>query len=224
MNKYFNCCLYCQAWQPTHRNLCGSCRNTLPYLKGHRCEVCLSLLSSTAQIRCGACLSQTKAFDHLVAPFDLEGLVHQSILQFKFREALIHGHLLSQLLLEYIQAKHVTLPNLILPVPLHRKRQFWRGFNQSYEIAKHLSKHLAVPVSSNVLIKIKNTQAQNQSSRMQRVENLKRAFILRNQVLPRHVALLDDVYTTGSTALECAKILKKGGVQQVDVWVVAKTK
>jgi ComF family protein len=98
-----------------------------------------------------------------------------------------------------------------------------RGFNQAYELGSDISKALDIPVMAASLRRRRNTKAQSGLSRKQRRKNLRGAFYWDGKVNPaRHVALIDDVMTTGTTVSECAKVLRRAGAQRVDVWVAAR--
>jgi ComF family protein len=98
-----------------------------------------------------------------------------------------------------------------------------RGFNQAYELATYASRVLDIPLHASELRRQRSTLAQSGLSRKQRRKNLKGAFSWHGSRKPgRHVALIDDVMTTGTTVTECAKVLKRAGAKRVDVWVAAR--
>jgi len=107
--------------------------------------------------------------------------------------------------------------SIFIPVPLSPSKKRWRGFNQSEEITKELSKFLKIPYQVNNLIKIKKTQSQVELKKGEREENIKDAFKLKNPQLiqGKRIFLIDDVFTTGATMEECAKVLKKAGAKEV---------
>jgi competence protein ComFC len=112
---------------------------------------------------------------------------------------------------------------LIIPVPLHKKRLRWRGFNQSTEMAKIISKELNYKIDNNNLVRVKNNQAQVKLNEKQRRENLKNCFSWFGESLQgKNIILIDDVVTTGSTLNECAKILKQSGANKIWGLVVMK--
>lgn len=115
------------------------------------------------------------------------------------------------------------IPEALIPVPLHLSRLRHRGFNQSKLLAIEIGKLLNVPVLSNVISKTKATKPQAEQSLKQRKNNLSGSFSLTKSVPFESVAIIDDVVTTGSTAGEIAKILKKKGVDCVAIWGVAHT-
>ena len=114
-------------------------------------------------------------------------------------------------------------PELLLTVPLHRQRLRQRGYNQALELARPLARALAVPLRHDVLQRQRATDAQTELDAVARRRNVRGAFAVREGVvLPAHVAVLDDVMTTGATLAECARVLKHAGVQRVDAWALAR--
>lgn len=113
--------------------------------------------------------------------------------------------------------------SLIIPVPLHKKRRRWRGFNQSEEIARELVRYFNLEMSADKLIRVKYKKAQVKLRAKERRENIKNCFAWRAENLAgRNIILLDDVATTGSTLNECARVLKENGAGEVWGLVAAK--
>jgi len=112
---------------------------------------------------------------------------------------------------------------ITIPVPLHIKRLKWRGFNQAQELAKHLSEFFEIPLINDVLIKNKQTKLQMELSKEKRKQNIINAFecINKEKIQNRNILLVDDIYTTGSTITECARVLKNSGAKKVIGTVVA---
>ena len=115
---------------------------------------------------------------------------------------------------------------LLMPVPLEKKKLKWRGFNQAQEIGRNLSKFFNIPLLNDILIKIKETLPQAELSEKERKENIKGVFMIRNQkkVLGKKILLVDDVYTTGATMEECARVLRKAGAKEIIGLVIARAK
>ncbi len=111
--------------------------------------------------------------------------------------------------------------DVIIPVPLHYSRLLKRGFNQSGEIGKCLAKKLGLPFNDQFLKKVKKTKAQAELHLDDRSKNLRAAFMVQKDLSGMHIALVDDVMTTGSTVNEVAKVLKQAGAKRVEVWVLA---
>ncbi len=112
---------------------------------------------------------------------------------------------------------------MLVPVPLHRFRLIKRGFNQACELGMFIGSHLGIEVQMGSLRRNRHTRAQSGLSRKQRNKNVRGAFYWKSlQRPPPHIALVDDVMTTGTTVMECARVLKKAGAKRVDVWVAAR--
>jgi ComF family protein len=130
---------------------------------------------------------------------------------------------LSHLLCEYVVDRDFGYPDMMIPVPLHKLRMIKRGFNQAFELGSYAGRVLGIPLLGTGLRRNRNTRAQSGLSRKQRRKNVRGAFYWRGRTRPgRHVALIDDVMTTGTTVTECARVLKKAGARRVDVWVAAR--
>jgi len=124
---------------------------------------------------------------------------------------------------EYITECGLCYPDTLIPVPLHNLRMIKRGFNQACELGSHISKTLDIPLLSASFRRRRNTKAQSGLSRQQRRNNVHGAFYWHDPVKPaQHVALIDDVMTTGTTVTECARVLKKAGAKRVDIWVATR--
>ena len=135
---------------------------------------------------------------------------------------------LSSLIINHLQLiekkKEDFIDFLVIPIPLAEKRLKWRNFNQSKEIGKNIAEFLEIPLIDGSLIKIKNTKAQIELSEKEREENIKGSFVVKDKekINGRKILLIDDVYTTGSTMEETAKILKESGAKEVWGMVVAR--
>jgi ComF family protein len=217
-------CLLCGAAGQQDRDLCADCAADLPHNR-HPCARCALPLppGSPADALCGACTQQAPAFDRCYAALQYDELTGILISRLKFHNKLSHGRLLSQLLIDYLAQRQAPLPDLILPVPLHRQRLRERGYNQALEIARPIGRHFALPVRARLCQRIRTTPAQTGLDRKTRQRNLRKAFQLTGKVDGHAIALLDDVVTTGATVSELAKLLKRAGAARVDVWAVART-
>jgi ComF family protein len=114
--------------------------------------------------------------------------------------------------------------DLVIPVPLHRSRLIWRGFNQSAMLAVAVARRIGRPLDLSTLVRVRPTPPQTLQNRVERVKNLKRAFAVRRPrcVASRRILLIDDVMTTGATADECARTLIAAGARRVDVHTLAR--
>lgn len=168
---------------------------------------------------CGRCLQQPPAFDDVLAPLHFAPPISQLIHAFKFRGDLAAGRLLGELLAETSTGRRA---DMLLPVPLHPRRLRQRGFNQSLEIARLLSRSHRIPMSSKSLVRKRNTPPQHTQPARHRRANIRGAFQVTQDLSGMQIALVDDVLTTGHTAAEIAHTLKLAGAARVEVWVVAR--
>ena len=215
-------CILCGNPGFNSRDICYSCYTHLPR-NNLCCYQCAEILETGAvpPRLCGRCLSQSPAFDQTFAPFIHQGAIRHLISNLKFSANYKNARLLGLLLAEYLE-QNAQRPDLILPIPLHKARYRDRSFNQAIEIARTVSKELKIPLDLSSCKRHIDTPHQTQLSAKQRRKNIKNAFSLIKPIHAEHVAILDDVMTTGSTAHELAALLKKSGVTQVDVWVCAR--
>ena len=211
-------CVLCDAATELDRDLCSACLGDLPLI-GFACPGCGVAMPIPTDQRCGQCLAQPPAFDAVWAPFAYEFPIDKLVQQYKFGDQLVYGRLLARLMLDAGQPR---LPEMLIPVPMHPARLRARGFNQATELALHLGRELGLPINRSLLTRTRDTAAQAGLSGTKRRANLKQAFALRGSLEQRHVALVDDVMTTGSTAHQCARVLKAGGATQVDIWICAR--
>lgn len=222
-------CLLCQDTVKTGKNLCITCIDELPW--NHvACKQCATpfepaYVDTEKEIICGDCLSNPLSFYEAHAAFIYQPPISPLITQLKFSQNLLCGSALSDLLLTFLQSKYQKKPwpQAIIPVPLHPKRLAERGYNQAAELAKPLAKALKIPLYLDICERVKETATQTAISEKERHMNLKNAFVVANPTKLKHIAIVDDVLTTGSTSVALAKTLKKSDVERVDVWVVAKT-
>lgn len=202
-----------------HDALCKSCCADLPWLS-QCCQRCALPLPVDGV--CGSCLSQPPPQDKTFALFRYESPINHCIAAFKFQQQLVFIRQFAALLASRQQQRQESLPQLLIPIPLHPSRLKQRGYNQSAQLADALSKRLSIPVNKTSLIRQRNTQPQSGLRGSQRRHNLKQAFALPKPLPYNHVALIDDVYTTGHTVAEASRCLQQSGVKQVEVWTIAR--
>ena len=203
-------------------DICRHC-NSLLIRNNHCCYRCGAPFEQDIgyPLLCGDCQRRTVSFDETHAPFIYQGAIRYLITGLKFRSQFKNARLLGMLMAEHLKTS-AERPEYLIPVPLHRSRYRQRGFNQAIEIAQTLGRELAIPLNLNGCIRQRNTPHQVDLSAKQRQKNMKRAFAIRNMPAARHVAIVDDVMTTGATVAELAVALKKAGIDRVDVWVCAR--
>lgn len=203
-------------------DICHACYSDLPRNASccYRCAEVLPMTTALPQT-CGHCLKRPPYFDETQAPFLYDEHLRYLITQLKFQHHYPYARVLGSLLARHI-GKSCELPDCMIPVPLHPLRYRERGFNQSLEIARHLAKHLAIPLDFECCVRNRNTPHQIELPATQRMKNVKQAFSVIRPLSYRHIAIIDDVMTTGATVNELAAALKQKGVERVDIWVCAR--
>ena len=221
---YPNLCLHCEAEGEQGMDLCLRCYKNLPWSK-FACQRCaLPLKSDHAKI-CGACSKREFSFEQAIAPFQFEGFIREAVYQFKFNQKLNQGKLLAQLLLHHIETKEIQIPDVIIPVPLHKKRLRQRGYNQALEIARIICKYFDCDLSYESIYRNRDTSIQMELPAKQRYKNVKNAFSLTedsSNLKNKYVCIVDDVMTTGNTVNEVAKCVRKADARRIGVWCVAR--
>lgn len=208
--------------------LCEECRYALPWL-GDACLVCAIPLADCISSICGQCIKDPPDFSSAKIPFRYDYPLDRIILDFKFQQQLSKCKTLSHLMLDYLhdEYQYQQLPEALVPVPMYWKRQFKRGFNQSEQLAHALGKFFQLPVLSQVCFRKHHKKAQKDSDKHTRENNLRNAFSVNDRTLHliknKHLALIDDVVTTGATVREVSKLLIKQGAASVVVWALART-
>jgi ComF family protein len=203
-------------------DICQACLHDLARNRSscYRCGLHFDQAPSSPQL-CGRCLQQTPPFDDTFAPFLYQGGMRYLISQLKFQHQLANARLLGNLLADHLTA-NAERPDCLVPVPLHPRRYRQRGFNQSIEIARTVSKRLALPLDLNSCQRLRDTGHQSALPAKQRRANLRNAFAVTRAMPYQHLAIIDDVMTTGATVTALATALKNSGVNRVDVWVCAR--
>jgi ComF family protein len=219
-------CVFCSAPGCDQQDLCQPCHDELPWLK-HACPQCAQPYAThqtTHQI-CGNCLKDAPAYDSTLATFIYQNPVAHLIGGLKFHSQLVYARLLSKLLLTRLEQYYCAKkkPDIIIPMPLHKTRLQERGFNQAVELARPLAKAWKIPLSLHDCQRIRATSAQIELPAEQRRKNVKNAFQIRENFHADHVAIVDDVITTGSTVQELSLQLRRQGVKKIEVWSSAKT-
>ncbi len=216
-------CVLCDADGLGDRDLCAYCYRNLPWL-GPACVQCALPLSDVQDdhLKCGRCLQKPPAFDQSLSLFSYRDDAIKLIHQLKFNQKLAYARLLGELLGEAIRTRSSSIPDCILPVPLHRTRLRQRGYNQSVELARPVASVLNVSLDVHSVVRVRNTNAQTGLDKTQRRKNLRGAFEIAPIISATHVAIVDDVVTTMSTVNELARVLKQSGVERVDVWSIAR--
>lgn len=224
-------CSFCGLGKTLH-GVCEPCLSAIE-LTGDSCSRCASMVTlspnnSHTQPHCGECIEKPPAYQKVITATRYKFPVDKALSELKFNNQLHYARSLGNILVDKVKHEYqdTSLPQVLIPIPLHPRRLSERGFNQSLVIAKQLSKSLDIPLS-HALTRIKDTPHQIGLSEKQRRQNLNGAFHLQqalpDHTLADHIAIIDDVVTTGSTVNEATKLCLKNRVKRVDIWCLAKT-
>ena len=219
-------CLLCDEPAEAEMPICVACEAEMPWL-GEHCQTC-ALPLPEAGLTCDGCLLEPPAYEQVAVPWRYDFPVDSLITRFKHNAKWPFGHLLADVLSQYLQHRFdedLPRPDALLPVPLAAKRLRQRGFNQAAMLARWLSRQLDLPCEENVVHRIQDTSAQQDLDAKARKRNLRNAFALTSDanVKGRHLALVDDVLTTGATTQALARLLMNAGAARVDVYCLART-
>jgi ComF family protein len=214
-------CLVCGQDSDTGHGCCSGCRIDMPTMAGY-CRTCGLELARTVEA-CGQCVDRRPPFDRAVAGFGYRAPIASLVQRFKFDRDLAAGRVLARLLAERLIDADTARPGVMIPVPLNWRRHWRRGFNQAELLCRDLSRHFGRLPWADALKRSRATVTQSELPADRRAGNVKGAFAV-GRLPPglRHAVLVDDVMTTGATLRECARVLKRAGVDRVDVWVVAR--
>lgn len=224
-------CAVCRAWSKPH--VCDEClqRYARP---ATRCWTCglqlppgLGNWSLRTHPRCGKCLQNPPPLDRCIAAlnysFPWDGLLQH----YKFHQAIDLRETLLERLEQALDDAQAQRPDCLLAVPLTPERLRERGYNQSFELARSLARRRKLQCEPQLLLRVRHTAQQASLTLKERAANVKRAFALEprraGDLRGAHVALLDDVMTSGETLFEIARVLHQAGATQVQAWVVART-
>ncbi|HAS89780.1 MAG TPA: ComF family protein [Desulfovibrio sp.] len=218
-------CPACQTIHSEH-GLCSSCRSSIKTRPENICIICGNELNSpdAELLPCITCQTLPRNFSRLYFYGFHEGLLRNMLLGWKFNGQYGYNAVFKQFVADLcseIPAEH--MPDLIVPVPLHSSRIRGRGFNQSMHLAKFAAAATGIKFSAKALHRARRTTPQTRLSGAQRRTNLHSAFVAGSTLIKgKNILLIDDVYTTGSTADECARTLLESGARQVEVMTISR--
>jgi len=216
-------CAVCRSWG--RGRVCATCldRFAAPVPRCRRCA--LPVLASLSV--CGTCLTSAPPFDAALAAFDYRPPWDRLVTAFKFHGALDLAAVFADAIVGVERTRAAPRPALLLPVPLGATRWRERGYNQAWELARRIARRLGVVAEAQLLLRLRETAHQLALPLAERAGNVHGAFAVeprrRAELRGRHVAIVDDVMTTASTAGEIAGVLKQAGAATVEVWVLART-
>lgn len=219
-----NTCPLCS--EPSSNLICESCQAMLPAIvtQCFQCGLPLNMVDTRdSTVRCGQCLTDPPAFDLCISPYHYALPINQFITQLKFRHQLHYALILADLLISKIEQHPENLPECIIPVPLHSNRLRQRGFNQALEIARPIAKKYDIILDSHSCTRVISTAPQMEQDKKTRAKNVKNAFQISPEFKHSHVAIVDDVMTTGHTLNELSRVLRAQGAKRIQVWAAARS-
>lgn len=224
LSRLWASCVLCDQPSGRHLDLCHSCECELPWLAS-TCPRCAYPLLA-GETECQECLKRAPLQNRTESLFSYDYPINRLIADFKYHQHLQNGNLLAELLaFKIMHSRPVKdYPAALIPIPLHRSKQSSRGYNQAMLLSKRLARRLGIKLMPGALLKTSATAEQAGLSGAEREHNLQRAFeISQAAKLPGHIALIDDVYTTGATTRAAAEKLSAAGVKKIEVWTLART-
>ncbi len=200
--------------------ICKECWSEIRSYKGNSCSICSKILGLEDISICAECYRERPFFKKVLFFGLYDGVLKEAIHLYKFSGFKRLSRPISNLL------SNMEIPDadLIVPVPLTKRRLKERGFNQSYLLARHLSRIFKVKSMNNLLVKTKETAPQSTLTKKERLRSLKHAFKSTERIDNKRVIILDDVFTTGTTLNECARVLLNSGAEEVYCLVVARAR
>lgn len=206
---------------PGGSRICNVCREKLKPITGPRCFRCSKPLKREEQEYCKDC-RKTRLFDQGIGIFPYGSVLQESLFKLKYGKRQEYGSFYGQIAAVYSRE---IIRNwgveIIIPIPLHRKRMEKRGYNQAELIAEALGKTLCIPVDSRLMKRKVNTRPQKELDYRERKQNMKNAFFLKGENRYRRILLVDDIYTTGRTIEAAAELLKRNGAENVFFLTIA---
>jgi ComF family protein len=205
---------------------CPDCRNALAVDPHAQCSRCAGTIGPFAQVSegCPHCRGTSFPFDKVIRLGPYDGRLREVILRMKHSSGEPLAELVGEVWAECSEARLRTHgADVVVPVPLHWRRRWWRGYNQSEALARPLARRLGLPCQPSCLRRIRNTPLQPSQTPTARLDNLRGAFVARGRALSgRTILLVDDVLTTGGTACEAARALRRAGAKAIVVAVLAR--
>lgn len=205
--------------------VCRQCRTQIRMIGGPRCLHCGKPLTHPEQEYCRDCAGRASSFDRGIAPFVYGGAVQDSLMRFKYQGRQEYASFYAAMIDRAAgdTVCHSWKPEVMIPVPLHTRRYQKRGYNQAEVLAAALSELWKIPVDSGSIRRAGYTKPQKGLNARERKKNLKGAFALTRQGAQKHyrcILLVDDIYTTGSTVEEMARIFRERGTEKIYVVTV----
>jgi len=238
-------CILCDSPCKVPRDLCEACFADLPWLTNY-CDGCgnelttnESLLSPstspTINNRCGKCLQLSLPYEKLYCAFHYDHPMDRLIYAIKFKQRLEYARAIGECLLTNVHNVfqqtlfcHNDTPDFIIPIPLHKRRLYKRGFNQALELIRPLAKHYGITIATKSCCRWRATHEQARLKGKKRISNVNNAFMIRKDYAAyfygKYVLVVDDVITTGATMQSFCKLLNNVGCRKIIAFCIAKAR
>lgn len=218
--KSIKCCI---CGRTGREAVCSSCLAGVEFLEGRVCLKCgKGIDDNYDETICPDCIAYERHFDLAFSCFKYDDRGREIIHKLKYEGGIKVSEVLGRLMTQRLRDENI-LPEVIVPVPIHKTKEASRGFNQALLVAEDIASRMNRPLW-NCLLRTKETSEQFKLDRMQRIMNVHNAFcldLLYNKLQNKSVLLVDDIFTTGSTVDECSKVLKKHGASTVYIITAA---
>lgn len=213
-------CVACNCTMPIGSNamFCYNCSKNYYLNNGETCNVCGKPIYENRDKSCPNCKEDKIHYIKNVSRYKYKGSIKDSIHNMKFKKQCWISGKFGDAMYKTIEKEYSDIKfDMVLYVPMSPLNELSRGFNQSFEMASVIAKKLHIPIHTNIIRKRAGVKTQSGLNKKERIENIKNAFVIFNSNLltDKIVLLIDDVFTTGSTINECAKVLKRNGALAV---------
>ncbi|MFQ5470511.1 MAG: ComF family protein [Gammaproteobacteria bacterium] len=210
-------CVLCGDPATNSVDLCEHCHADLPVIDC-ACECCARPMA--VEGLCGQCLRHPPRYHHTLAAYHYAPPVSTLVQRLKYNGKLQHARLLGRLMAQEIEYQYLddSLPNVIVPMPLHKSRLRQRGFNQALELARPIADQLNIGIDTSLVERYRKTLSQSELPAKERRANVRGAFRQVKKIEVSHIAIIDDVMTTGASVDELARVLMGSNIERVDIW------
>lgn len=205
--------------------LCDICVRTLKWAGGKTCSRCGRALQDDYGLElCTDCLDTAHVFDKGFTCVEYGAAERELLHRFKYKEQAYLGRKLAEIMYDRIRIEELV-PDLIIPVPMHRRKEKKRGYNQAAVLASNLAKYTGLPYDGTLLVRTVETEAMSRLGALGRRRNIREVFSVpgtkKGRLAGKTILLVDDIYTTGSTADACSQVLLEAGAAGIFVFTFA---
>ena len=211
-------CIICDCELDSDKRycICDKCIKSVPFITDKFCIKCGAKVIADSLV-CSDCKTTKRIVDRNVSAVTYSDNMRKLIHEFKYNGKKYLAQYLGRIMYDkFLELLHDFEPDIIIPVPLNINRSNERGYNQTIELLNYFESHKDI-IDNNVLVRVKDTPHQASLPKAERKENVKGAFVVEDasKVKNKNVLIVDDIFTSGATIDECAKMLKKAGASRV---------